>query len=35
MPIEYAANVTPKFNPVICESLGITPMDGYEAIVME
>ena len=35
MPIEYAANVTPKFNPVICESLGITPMAGYEAIVME
>ena len=35
MPIEYAANVTPKYNPVICEDLGITVLDGYEAIVME
>jgi len=35
MPIEYAANVTPKYNPVICEDLGVTVLDGYEAIVME
>ena len=35
MPIGYAATVTPKFNPVICEELGLTAPDGYEAIVME
>ena len=31
MPIEYT-NATPKYNPTICESLGITPLDGYTAI---
>lgn len=35
MPIGYAATPTPKYNPVICEALGIDPLDGYEAIVME
>lgn len=35
MPIEYAANVTPKYNPVICEDLGVAVQDGYEAIVLE
>ena len=32
MAIEYAANVTPKYNAEICESLGLTPPDGYEPI---
>ena len=31
MPIEYT-DATPKYNPTICESLGITPLDGYTAI---
>ena len=31
MPIEYT-EATPKYNPTICESLGITPLDGYTAI---
>ena len=31
MPIEYT-NATPKYNPTICEELGIQPLDGYEAI---
>ena len=32
MPIEYAANFTLKYNPTICEELGVTPPEGYEAI---
>ena len=32
MPIEYAATSTPKYNPVICEALGLTPPEGYAAI---
>ena len=31
MPIEYT-DATPKYNPTICEELGIQPLDGYEAI---
>lgn len=32
MPIEYAATFTPKYNPTICEELGVTPPDGYTPI---
>ena len=32
MPIEYAPQVTKKYNPVTCEVLGLTAPDGYEAI---
>ena len=32
MPIEYAANFTLKYNPTICEELGVTPPEGYEPI---
>lgn len=32
MPIEYAPNVTKKYNAANCEALGITPPEGYEAI---
>ena len=32
MPVEYAPNVTKKYNAANCEALGITPQDGYEAI---
>lgn len=32
MPIEYAATFTPKYNPTICEELGVTPPEGYEPI---
>ena len=35
MPVGYAAAVTPKYNPVICQDLGLTAPEGYEAIVME
>ncbi len=31
MPIEFT-DATPKYNPSVCEQLGITPLDGYEAI---
>ena len=31
MPIEYT-DATPKYNPAICEALGIQPPDGYEPI---
>mgnify|MGYP002744861619 CR=1 FL=1 len=31
MPIEYT-DATPKYNPTMCEALGLTPPDGYEAI---
>ena len=32
MPIGYADKQTPKYNAAICEALGITPLEGYEAI---
>lgn len=32
MPVEYAPNVTKKYNAANCEALGITPPEGYEAI---
>ena len=32
MAIAYADKQTPKYNAAICEALGITPLDGYEAI---
>ena len=32
MPIEYAPQFTPKYNPTMCEAMGLTPPDGYEAI---
>lgn len=32
MPIAYAEKQTPKYNKQNCEALGITPVDGYEAI---
>ena len=32
MKIESAPNVTKMYNPAICEELGITILDGYEAI---
>ncbi len=35
MPIEYAANFTPKYNKEICEELGVTPPEGYEEISVE
>ena len=35
MEIAYAPNVVNKYNPDICAALGITPPEGYEAIVME
>ena len=31
-PVEFAPNVTKKYNAANCEALGITPPDGYEAI---
>ena len=32
MPIEYAPQFTKKYNPTICEDLGLTVPEGYEAI---
>ena len=32
LPVEYAPNVTKKYNAANCEALGITLPDGYEAI---
>ena len=32
MPVEYAPNFTKKYNPEICEELGIEIPDDYEAI---
>lgn len=32
MPISYADKVTPKYSAANCEALGITPLEGYEAI---
>ena len=31
MPIEYAP-ATPKYNPTICQALGLTAPEGYEAL---
>lgn len=35
MPVVYAENFTPKYNPVICEALGLTMPENYVAIDME
>ena len=35
MDVETAAQVTKKYNPTICEELGITIPEGYEAIEAE
>lgn len=35
MPVEFAPQVTKKYNAAICEELGITIPDGYEAIAAE
>ena len=35
MPIEYAPEVTYLYNEEICTELGITPLDGYEKLVIE
>ena len=32
MAVQTAPNVTKMYNPAICEALGITPPEGYEAI---
>jgi len=32
MPVEYAPQFTKKYNPTICEALGLTAPDGYVAI---
>ena len=32
MPVGYAETVTPKYNADICQSLNITPLEGYVAI---
>ncbi len=32
MPVEYAPQTTKKYNPEICQELGITIPDGYEAV---
>lgn len=32
MPVQYAPQVTKKYNASICEQLGITPPEGYQAI---
>ena len=32
MPIQFAPSVTKKYNPTICEQLGLTPPEGYAAI---
>ena len=31
MPIEFT-EATPKYNAAMCETLGITPLEGYAAI---
>lgn len=35
MPVEYAPNLTKKYNPEICEELGLEIPDDYEAIAAE
>ena len=32
MAIEYAPQFVKKYNPAICEALGLTVPEGYEAI---
>ena len=32
MPIEYAPQFTKKYNPTICDALGLTAPEGYVAI---
>ena len=32
LAIGYAETQTPKYNKAICDSLGITPLEGYVAI---
>ncbi len=32
MPIAYADTFTPKYNAAACEALGLTPLEGYQAI---
>ncbi|MDE7246041.1 MAG: ABC transporter substrate-binding protein [Oscillospiraceae bacterium] len=32
MPIQYAPQFTKKYNEAICADLGLTPLEGYEAI---
>ena len=32
MPVEYAPDFVKKYNPTICETLGLTPPEGYVAI---
>lgn len=32
MPVGYADKQTPKYNPRVCEALGITPREGYDPI---
>ena len=32
MPIEYAPEFTKKYNPTICEALGVTVPEDYVAI---
>ena len=34
-PIGYAATFTPKYNPAICEDLGITAPEGYIAVEVD
>lgn len=35
MEVRFAPNVTKKYNAEICEQLGVTPPEGYEAIAAE
>ncbi len=35
MPIGYADNFSPKYNAAICDALGITPLEGYEAVTLD
>lgn len=35
MPIQYAPEFVEKYNPAMCEALGITPPEGYEAVAAE
>lgn len=35
MAIGYADKQTPKYNAAVCEALGITPLEGYEAVEMD
>ena len=35
MPVAYAPAFVQKYNPTMCDALGVTPPDGYEAIAAE